>query len=311
MRTAVNNNGVKNKDNKIFSNYTVENITSVEVVENQSKRKRPVEDKVQRKKTYAEILKTDRDKDDKLEQNRNEGAAEIVTNKRCLGVNFQVNESRVTNNRVQRKRLKIAKPKIVDPCELADTNNVSLTSEMVCDYKRGNFKAIISPPVFITSSVEAQKKMVETFNSQDKELLVLEDVFEDEDSLILQNVRISNKAIEKKEIREEVSKQNGGDINLSSIWSQVLQDDKDLNLKLTTSPPMLTMDSPSAMNHSDFHASEVKDEIFNTQDREFLSVLENLMDIDDPLHSQNKNISVKETTEGRISGYFCSDTAFN
>ena len=304
MRTAVNNNGVKNKDNKIFSNYPVENITSVEVVENQSKRKRPVEDKVQRKKTYAEILKTDRDKDDKLEQNRNEGAAEIVTNKRCLGVNFQVNESRVTNNRVQRKRLKIAKPKIVDPCELADTNNVSLTSEMVCDYKRGNFKAIISPPVFITSSVEAQKKMVETFNSQDKELLVLEDVFEDEDSLILQNVRISNKAIEKKEIREEASKQNGGDINLSSIWSQVLQDDKDLNLKLTTSPPMLTMDSPSAMNHSDFHASEVKDEIFNTQDREFLSVLENLMDIDDPLHSQNKNINAKVTTEGRISVTF-------
>ena len=304
MRTAVNNNGVKNKDNKIFSNYTVENITSVEVVENQSKRKRPVEDKVQRKKTYAEILKTDRDKDDKLEQNRNEGAAEIVTNKRCLGVNFQVNESRVTNNRVQRKRLKIAKPKIVDPCELADPNNVSLTSEMVCDYKRGNFKAIISPPVFITSSVEAQKKMVETFNSQDKELLVLEDVFEDEDSLILQNVRISNKAIEKKEIREEVSKQNGSDINLSSIWSQVLQDDKDLNLKLTTSPPMLTMDSPSAMNHSDFHASEVKDEIFNTQDREFFSVLENLMDIDDPLHSQNKNINAKVTTEGRISVTF-------
>ena len=69
---------------------------------------------------------------------------------------------------------------------------------------------------------------------------------------------------------------------------------------------MLTMDSSSAMNHSDFHASEVKDEIFNTQDREFLSVLENLMDIDDPLHSQNKNVKV--TTEGRISGYFCSDS---
>ena len=279
LRTAVNNNGVKNKDNKVFSNYTVENITSVKVVENQSKRKRPMEDKVQRKKTYAEILKTDRDKDDKLEQNRNEGAVEIVTNKRCLGVDFEVNESRVTNNRVQRKRLKIAKPKIVDPCELGDTNNVSLTSEMVCDYKRGNFKAIISPPVFMTSSVdlmnhsEAQKKMVETFNSQDKELLVLEDVFEDEDSLILQNVRISNKAIEKEEIREGVRKQNGGNINLSSIWSQLLQDDKDLNSKLTTSPPMLTMDSPSAMNHSDFHGSEVKDEILNTKDRQFLSVL--------------------------------------
>ena len=71
---------------------------------------------------------------------------------------------------------------------------------------------------------------------------------------------------------------------------------------------MLTMDSSSAMNHSDYHASEVKDEIFNTQDREFLSVLENLMDIGDPLHPQNKNVNVKVTTEGRISGYFCSDS---
>ena len=141
--------------------------------------------------------------------------------------------------------------------------------------------------------------------------MVLEDVSEDRDSLILQNVKISNKAIEKEEIREGISRQDGVDINLSFIWSQLLQDDKDLNSKLTTSPPMLTMDSSSAMNHSDFHASEVKDEIFNTQDREFLSVLENLMDIDDPLHPQNKNINFKVTTEGRISGYFCSDTVFN
>ena len=68
MRTAINNNGVKNKDNKVLSNYTVHIITGVEVVENQSKRKRPVTDKVRRKKTYAEILKTERDEDDKLEQ---------------------------------------------------------------------------------------------------------------------------------------------------------------------------------------------------------------------------------------------------
>ena len=70
LRTTVNNNGVKNKD-KVFPKYSVDNIAGVEVVENQSKRKRPLEDKVQRKKTYTEILKTDRDKDDKLEQNRN------------------------------------------------------------------------------------------------------------------------------------------------------------------------------------------------------------------------------------------------
>ena len=124
--------------------------------------------------------------------------------------------------------MKTAKPKIVDPCELCDTDNVSLTSEMVCDYERGNFKAVISLPVFMTNSVdlmnhsEAQKKMVETFNSQYKELLILEDVSEDDASLIIQNVKISNKVIEKEEIREGVSKQNGVDINLSSIWSQLL-----------------------------------------------------------------------------------------
>ena len=71
------------------------------------------------------------------------------------------------------------------------------------------------------------------------------------------------------------------------------------------------MDSSSAMNHSDFDANEVKDDIFKTQDREFLSVLEDLMDIDDPLHSQNKNINVKVTSQGQISGYFCSDTVFS
>ena len=74
---------------------------------------------------------------------------------------------------------------------------------------------------------------------------------------------------------------------------------------------MLPMDYSSAMNHSDFHASEVKDEIFNTQDREFLSVLEDLMDIDDPPHSQNENINVKVTSESHIFGYFCSDIVFN
>ena len=134
----------------------------------------------------------------------------------------------------------------------------------------------------------------------------MEDISEDDDSLILQNVRISNKTIEQEEIREGVSKQNGVDINLSSIWSQLLQDDKDLNSKLTTSPPMLTVDSSSAINRSEFRTSEVKDEIFNTQDREFLSVL---MDIDGPLNSQNKN--VKMAAEGEIPGYFCSGTVFN
>ena len=187
------------------------------------------------------------------------------------------------------------------------------------DYKRGNLKAVTSPPEFMTDSVylmnhsEVQKKIVETFNSQDKKLLILENVSEDDDSLNLQNGRINNKAIENEEIGEgvETSKQNGVDINLSSIWFELLQDDKDFNSKVTTSPPMSTMDSSNSMNHSDFHTSEVQDKVFNAQDRGFLSVLEDLMNLDNPLHLQNKNINAKVTSESRIFGYFCSDTAFN
>ena len=65
----------------------------------------------------------------------------------------------------------------------------------------------------------------------------------------------------------------------------------------------------SEINHFDFHKSEVKDKIFNTQDMKFLSVVEDLKDLDNPLHSQNKNINVKWV--GRISGYFCPETVFN
>ena len=69
--------------------------------------------------------------------------------------------------------------------------------------------------------------------------MVLENLPEDDDSLNLQNV-FSNKAIEKEEIKErvETSKQKAADIDLSSIWSELVQDNKHLNYKLTISPPM-------------------------------------------------------------------------
>ena len=92
----------------------------------------------------------------------------------------------------------------------------------------------------------------------------LENIPEDDDSLNLQNVRIKNKKIEEERMREElklVTKMVL--INLSSIWPELLQYDKDL--KLTYSLPMLTMNYSSEMNHSDFQANEVKDQISNTQ----------------------------------------------
>ena len=59
--------------------------------------------------------KQDRNTAGTLEQNRNKGAVGIVTNKGCLGVDSKVNETHIINNCVKR-RLKIAKPKIVDCC---------------------------------------------------------------------------------------------------------------------------------------------------------------------------------------------------
>ena len=49
-----------------------------------------------------------------------------------------------TNNRVQRGRLKIAKPKIVDSCELGDISNV-YTIKM-SQLKRGDFISVTFPP---------------------------------------------------------------------------------------------------------------------------------------------------------------------
>ena len=86
------------------------------------------------------------------------------------------------------------------------------------------------------------------------------------------------------------------------FWSELGRDNQHLNSKITTSPPMLTIDSSSAINHSDFETSDIRDTIFDAQDREFLSVLEDLVDRDDLFHSQSKNIKV--TSEGRISAYF-------
>ena len=159
---------------------------------------RTAEGKIQRTISYAEKLNMDRN----TRQNRNEGATDVVVNKCSLEVDFKVNETHVTNNCVQWGRLKIAKSKIADSC---GDINVSLNSEIVQVYIRGNFKLVASTPEFMTDSVYLMKVLRKLFNSQDKELLlVLENIPEDDDSLNLQNVRISNKAIEKEGIRKGV-----------------------------------------------------------------------------------------------------------
>ena len=79
-------------------------------------------------------------------------------------------------SKIQRRRLKTTKSKIVDSCELdkANINNVPLTSEIADDCKRSSLKLVTSHPEFKNESFylmhhsEVWKKKVETFNTQDK-----------------------------------------------------------------------------------------------------------------------------------------------
>ena len=71
--------------------------------------------------------------------------------------------------------------------------------------------------VYLMNHSEVQKKKVETFNTQDKELhWVLENFPKDDDSLNLQNVSNSNKATQKEQMKEgvEANNQNVVEVNL-------------------------------------------------------------------------------------------------
>ena len=81
------------------------------------------------------------------------------------------------------------------------------------------------------------------------------------------------------------------------------------------SPPNVTVDSSSSLNHSNAQVLEEEatlltsqDKEFTSQDKELLSVLESIQNMNDSLNSRNQ---VSEANEGRLSGYFCSETVFN
>ena len=81
------------------------------------------------------------------------------------------------------------------------------------------------------------------------------------------------------------------------------------------SPPNVTVDSSSSLNHSNAQVLEEEatllssqDKEFTSQDKELLSVLESIQNMNDSLNSKNQ---VSEANEGRLSGYFCSETVFN
>ena len=59
MKTAIDNNEVKNntKSDKVFSNYKIDNVTRVGVVDNQLERERSVDGKIQRTKKPRRNIK--------------------------------------------------------------------------------------------------------------------------------------------------------------------------------------------------------------------------------------------------------------
>ena len=70
---------------------------------------------------------------------------------------------------------------------------------------------------------------------------------------------------------------------------------------MDTSPPNLCTNSAHISNDSGSPNGEKKDPSFCTQDKEILSILEELKQVQ----------STSITDSVRIPGYFCSDTVFN
>ena len=137
--------------------------------------------------------------------------------------------------------------------------------------------------------------------------------------------------------REEKKDGNLEKIDLKKIYSQLLAEEQsESGERNKSTPPIISTNYSQLKNDSGF--SLVEEDIFSTQDKEFLSVLEELQsanvsnNIDTitrhptactaqekavPLESrQNINTSFAYprygvTSEGRLEGYFCSDTVFN
>ena len=83
MKAATDHLGLRNKikNDKFFWNYKIDNVTAVEIMNNQSKKEAFSEGQGTKKESCSEKIKTDINTAGKLEQNKNEGAVDIVVNK--------------------------------------------------------------------------------------------------------------------------------------------------------------------------------------------------------------------------------------
>ena len=105
--------------------------------------------------------------------------------------------------------------------------------------------------------------MVETFNSRDKKLLLLEKFSEDYEPLKLKYGGISNKEIENEDIGKGVEASEKK-VLILIYYPSGLSRSRMIKTLTQNSCLMLTIDSSSAINHSEFHESEVQYEVFNT-----------------------------------------------
>ena len=89
-------------------------------------------------------------------------------------------------------------------------------------------------------------------------------------------------------------------IGFSRIYADLVKDEKSNSSHIETSPPIMCTNSAHVTNHS-CGSVEEKDTLFSTQDKEILSVLEEL----------EETAHVSAINKTRLSGYFFSETVFN
>ena len=190
-----------------------------------------------------------------------------------------------------------------------------------------------TPTLIKRSHADVLVKRNKVINEGANEVKSVEETKTDERN-ITDNRAMRNKNKVKREEKRDGSLEK---IDLKKIYSQILEEEQSRSGdRNKPTPPIISTNSSQLKNDSGF--SLIEDNIFSTQDKEFLSVLEELQNakvsnnIDSttrhptackpgentvPLGSaQNINTSFAYprygvTSEGRLEWYFYSDTVFN
>ena len=93
-------------------------------------------------------------------------------------------------------------------------------------------------------------------------------------------------------------------VNVPDIVSDLLESNKSNSSMIETIPPRLCTNSAESPNSSNVLMEGFDSMTFSTQDREFISILEDLQNIDFTGHNNS-------TETSRLKGYFCTETEFN